>query len=145
MRGGAVDESVTPAAALVRRRSRVADTRDDEAVLDPVDAMFVAGEPGDRPDRPWDEQEAVRVAERETSQVLGETRRQRDARQVVVGEGRVAAVTGDEDLGLGLAGQVALPVREAPRLERGVDPNAYSPSSSAWSFSCAMQKPHASE
>ena len=72
---------------------------------------------------PGDEQEAVRVAEREPCQVLGETRRQRDARQVVVREGRVAAVTGDEDLFLGLAGQVALPVREAPRLERGVDPH----------------------
>ena len=55
--------------------------------------------------------------------MLGEACRQRDTRQVVVREGRVAAVTGDEDLSLGLAGQVALPVRQAPRLERGVDPH----------------------
>ena len=121
--GSSVDQSVTSAAALVRGRARVPDTRDDEAVLDPANLILVERQPCDRPDRPWDEQEAVRVAERQAPQMLGEPRRERDARQVVVGDGWVAAVTRDEDLGLGLAGQVTLPVRQAPRLEGGVDPH----------------------
>jgi len=60
--GGAVDLGVLPAALLVCHWPGIAHAEADEPVLDAVEALLVARQPGDRPDRPGAEEEAVREA-----------------------------------------------------------------------------------
>ena len=64
VRGRPVDLGVPAAALLVREAAAVAEAGEDEAVADPAHGRFVARQPGDRADRPGDEQEPVRVAAR---------------------------------------------------------------------------------
>ena len=61
VRGGAVDRRVPAPAPLVPQRARVADARDHEPVLYPVERVEVPREPAERPQRPGAPEQAVRV------------------------------------------------------------------------------------
>ena len=65
--------------ALVRDGAAVADAREDEPVLDAVDARLVLVQPGDRPDRPGHEDEAVGepARQRRERRARGTSRRRR--------------------------------------------------------------------
>src|SRR5262249_10684576 len=57
--GGAVHLGVAAPGALVVDLARIADARHDQPVPDPSRPALVDGQPGDRADRPGDEQKAV--------------------------------------------------------------------------------------
>ena len=90
-------------------------------MLDPVEAVAVAVQPGERADRARGEQKAVGVAQRAVEELAREHRRDRDPGEVVVGERGVADVGRDEDLARALALDLELRVGEVAGLERGVD------------------------
>src|SRR4029077_6155954 len=98
VRRGAVDLGVAAPALLVVHRAGVADTGDDETVPDARDRLGVAREPGDGADRAREEEKTVRIPPARPAQELRERGRERDAREVVVGERRMAAVRREEDL-----------------------------------------------
>ena len=74
------DVGIAPPALLEGRAAAIAEHRNDEPVLDAVNAVFVAGEPGDCADRARGKQEAVAVARAQAREALvdvaagGETR-----------------------------------------------------------------------
>ena len=113
VRDRAVDLGVAAPAPLVGEPAGVADAGDDQAVGDPPRALLVAGEPGDGADRARDEEEAVRVAQRRVrAGRRASVGAQHHAREVVVGERRMAAVGGDQDLVARRAGEHELAVGE---------------------------------
>ena len=61
VRGGAVDARIAAPAPLVPQRAGVADARDHEPVLHPVERVEVPREPAERPQRPGAPEHAVRV------------------------------------------------------------------------------------
>ena len=119
---GPVDLGASTERPLVRERVRVAQTGQGQAVPDPGGALAVAGEPRDRADGAGREQEAIGEPARvEGGEMAGEKRRDRDAREVVIAERRVAHVSRDEHLVGPPPRKHELSVGEAPRLEGGVD------------------------
>ena len=68
-----VDQGVALAASLVGRAAAIADAGYDQAMLDAIDPMLVAGEPCDRADRARREYEAVAVAGLQRRQTLGQS------------------------------------------------------------------------
>jgi hypothetical protein len=117
----AVDLGVAAPASLVGRWPAVAEAREDETVPDALDARLVVREPGDRPDRAGDEEEAVRVPPGTRREQSAEKRRHDDTREVVVAEGRVTRVARDQHLVGRAPGEDALAVGQVARLERRVD------------------------
>src|SRR5439155_6676010 len=101
--------------------SRIAYTREHEAVPDPLEELLVTGQPDDRPDGARHEHEPVRVAERYATQRAAEKRSERDAGEVVVGERGMAHVAREQDLALFGSRNHALPVGERSGFERRVD------------------------
>ena len=115
--------SAVAASALLVRESRARpQAGQDEPMLDPRDARFVARQPGDRADRARNEQEAVRVSPRRAP---GQDPRQLGGHgnrgQVVVGQRRMADMAGDKNLVGARPRHVILAVGQAPRFQRGVD------------------------
>ena len=86
-----------------------------------ADRLRIASEPGDRADRARGEQESVgepgALAQAVARQLDGDG----DAREVVVAEGRMADVGGDQDLLVALALDPELAVAERARSEARVD------------------------
>ena len=122
MGDGGVDLGVPAAALLVRQRAGVADARDDEAVADALDDLAVVREPADRPDRPGPPEKPVRVPKRRLpGEGAADLRQQCHARQVVVGQRRVARVGRQQDLVVRRAVEHGLAVGDGPGLERRVD------------------------
>ena len=89
---------ITTPAALVGQVPAIADTRERQAVCDPIEPVAVLVQPCERPDRPRGEEEAVRVPKPSLHQLLREHRRNDDPREVVVGERGVAYIGRDQDL-----------------------------------------------
>ena len=119
---GAVDLAVAAAALLVVEGAPVAQIGRDQAVAEGVQALAVPGQPGDGADAARGEQEAIAVAALVyPGEGLGQVDRDRDPREVVVGELRMADVARDEDLFGGLPRQQALAPGHRAVLERGVD------------------------
>jgi hypothetical protein len=69
-------------------------------VLDAIEAVAVLVQPGERPDRPRREQEAVGLPQSTLQELLSDHGGDRDAGEVVVGERGVADVGRDEHLPL---------------------------------------------
>ena len=101
--------AVAVPAALVRQAALVADARDSQAMLDAIQRLAVLVQPRQRSDRARREHEPVGVPQLSLRKLLGEHRRDRDPREVVVGERRVADVGRDQHL------VVARPRRAAAR------------------------------
>jgi len=74
-------------AVVSRPASRL---RDDEAMTDPPGLLLVERQPGDRPDRPWHEQETVRVNGAEVPRRPREGRCEAMPERLFVGERRMA-------------------------------------------------------
>ena len=124
---GPIDLAVAAPAALVGQATGVADAGDGQAVLDAMQRVAVLVKPRQRPDRPGREQEAVGVPQLSLRELLGEHRRDRDAREVVVGQRRVAHVGRDQDFVLALPLEPHLAVGEVTGLERRVDDHVVLP------------------
>ncbi len=116
-----VDLRVAAPALLVRQPAPVAGAGQHQPVPDPLDPFRVAGQPGDRPDGAGREDEPVGVVGSVLRQCPRQEHRHRDARQVVVGQRRVADVAGDDHLVGDLPGDDVLGVGEVAVRERGVD------------------------
>ena len=116
-----VDLRVAASALFVRQPARVAGAGQHQPVLDPFHPLRVAGQPGDRPDGAGRVDEPVGVVRRLLRQRPGQVRRHRDARQVVVGQRRVADMAGDDHLVGDLTGDHVLGVGEVAVRECGVD------------------------
>ena len=112
MRGGAVDRRIAAATPLVRHWTAIAETGQDQTVLDPAQVGLVSREPRDRTDGSGEEQEAIGEGTAFRHGPPGQLDRHRERRQIVVREGGMAGMTGDEDLvGRGSRHQI-LPVRK---------------------------------
>jgi hypothetical protein len=122
VRHGAIDGRVAAHRPLVRERRRVAQARQREPVLDPPRPLAVLRQPGDGADRAGRVQEPQRVpAAGARGQVARQERRHDQAREVVVGQRRVAHVSRDEDLVLQRPRQHQLAVGQAAGRERRID------------------------
>ena len=88
---------------------------------DPVEPLAVLVQPGERPDRPGSEQEAIGVPKSTPQELPGEHGGDHDPREVVVGERGVADVGRDEHLSLTLTLDLALGEGEVSGLETRVD------------------------
>jgi hypothetical protein len=109
-RDGPVDGGVAASAALVRRVPAVAEPGQDEAVLDAVDGVAVAGEPGDRPDGAGNEQDPVGVPVGPVRERHREQCGHGHPGGVVVRHAGVTGVGGDKELRGAGAGQQDLRV-----------------------------------
>ena len=90
MRHRTIDDRVAAAGALVGQAAGSAHAGEHESVLDGGRLLLVLCEPGDGADRARGEEKSVRVAQAFRRQVARQLRGHRDAREVVVGERRVA-------------------------------------------------------
>jgi hypothetical protein len=116
-----IDHLVPAPAALVGEPPRVANARHDQAVANAPRPLLVQGQPGDGADGARHEEETVGVSKRDLPEQASEVGRQHHAGEVVVGQGRVAAVGGDQDFVGQSTGDHDLAVRERSLGQGGVD------------------------
>jgi hypothetical protein len=116
-----VDIGITAAAAFVVKAAGVTDAGEDEAVFDSRQDRLVGGEPSDGADGARNPEEPVGEAVREGTEVLGEFSGDDHAGEVVVAEGGMAGVGGEEDFVVGSALDAELAVAEVAGLEGGIN------------------------
>jgi hypothetical protein len=116
-----VDFGRSTSAALVRGATRVTDASQDQTVFHSIDRRLVSRQPGDRPDCPRHEHEAVGMVMMTALKVLRHIDGSGDARQIVVAERGVTAVTRDENLVITCSFEKGFAVRQVTVDQRAVD------------------------
>ena len=104
VRDDAVDRSIAATALFVGHAAHIAEAGKDEAVGNARDLVLVAREPGERPDRAGDEKKEIAVARPQHLDIARQHRRDRNPREVVVGERGVADMAGQQNRILALPG-----------------------------------------
>src|SRR5262249_53413369 len=93
----AIDLGISSPALLVGQASTIAEARKNEAMGDPPDLMLVERKPGQRSDRAGDKKKSISVVRLKFPNVSRQHRCNRDPREIVVGQRRMAHVAGDKD------------------------------------------------
>src|SRR2546425_9516160 len=96
MRNRAVDLCIPAPAFLVMQLSGIAHAGQHQTMLDVRNLVLVPCEPGNRANRSRNEQETVRITVRRDCQRARQRSCKGDSRQIVVAQGWVAGVAGDQ-------------------------------------------------
>src|SRR5215831_12166637 len=111
MNNRTIDRGIATSAFLVCWTAGVPDHGDNEAVLNALAIVFIAGKPCDCTDRAWGEQETVAISRLQARHSLRQMREQRYPRAVIVRQRGMAYVGGKEKLVLCFALMQILTVR----------------------------------
>src|ERR1017187_747378 len=115
---GPINLSVATPTLLVSQPTRVTNAGDHQTMFDIGDPGLIAREPGDRPNGTGDEQKAIGIARWRFTQVPRQKRGEREARKIVVGQRRMAGMTGNKNFIRTLPTQEEFAIRELAVLQR---------------------------
>src|SRR5262249_49703327 len=119
MSNDAVDRGIAATTLFVGHAAGIAEAGKDEAVDDMSELVLVARKPSQRSDRAGDEEKAIAVARPKRLDMPRQHRRDRDPREVVVGERGVADMTGKQDRVVALARYQQLAIAEVTERQIG--------------------------
>src|SRR6266446_3242685 len=123
MRNRAVDLCIPAATFLVMQLSGIAHAGQYQTMLDVRNLVLVPCEPGNRADRSRNEQETVRITVRRDCQRARQRSCKDDSRQIVVAQGWVAGVAGDQHFAPNLSWQKVLAISQMAVFQSRVNTN----------------------